>query len=455
MAGVTTFSVLWACFAKLDEAVSAAGQLEPQGSVKEIQVPLNGVVKEVFVKDGQRVKQGEVLLTLDRTAADSQLTSLKKIRSALVAENRFYQSETGDVGSSELGAAFKPAPELAALTKSRSALAAENALYRAQLSGSVDTPLSPEQRLRLQSSLAEQTSREQAAELDVGQSERQLAQARSQLVNAKAVFKVNQGIFAKLETVYKEGSIPEVQYLRQQQEVLNSQARVEQLTEEAKRLTLAIAQSRQKLQNTIALSSQDLLAKIADNEKKIAEIDSQLKKAIVENEKKIAEIDSQISQSQVTLQYQELRAPVDGIVFDLKAGSPGFVATSTEPVLKVVPDDALLVEVFIPNKDIGFVKEGMPVDIRIDSFPFSEFGDIKGQVVTIGSDALPPTQIRQFYSFPAKIRLDRQFLTVRDRQVPLQSGMSVSVNIKVRDRTIINIFTDGFMQQVDSFKSVR
>jgi HlyD family secretion protein len=131
------------------------------------------------------------------------------------------------------------------------------------------------------------------------------------------------------------------------------------------------------------------------------------------------------------------------------------VANQTEPILKIVPDDTLVAKVFITNKDIGFVREGMPVDVRIDSFPYSEFGDVKGKLIWIGSDALPPEQIRPFYSFPAKIQLERQSLVINDKKVPLQSGMSISTNIRVRDRTVMSIFTDLFVDKTESLKNVR
>ena len=131
------------------------------------------------------------------------------------------------------------------------------------------------------------------------------------------------------------------------------------------------------------------------------------------------------------------------------------MTNSTEPILKIVPDDALTAKIFITNRDIGFVKEGMIVDVRIDSFPFSEFGDVKGELVWIGSDVLPQDQILNMYTFPAKIRLDRQSIVINGRTVPLQSGMSVSANMKVRNRTVMSIFTDLFTQKVESLKSVR
>ncbi|HEY9845396.1 MAG TPA: HlyD family efflux transporter periplasmic adaptor subunit, partial [Candidatus Caenarcaniphilales bacterium] len=134
------------------------------------------------------------------------------------------------------------------------------------------------------------------------------------------------------------------------------------------------------------------------------------------------------------------------------AHTPGFVTNSSEPILKIVPRDNLVAKVFITNQNIGFVKEGMAAEVRIDSFPFSQFGDIQGRLVSIGSDALPPDQIRPFYSFPAKIQLERQTILVNRRAVPLQSGMSLSANIKLRKRTVISIFTDLLSQKIESLR---
>ncbi len=148
-----------------------------------------------------------------------------------------------------------------------------------------------------------------------------------------------------------------------------------------------------------------MLNQLAVNNKSIAEIDSQLTKILVENNKRLAEINSQLSQANLTLQYQDIKAPESGIVFDLQVHNPGFVASISQPMLKIVPGDALTAKVFITNRDIGFVKAGMDVEVRIDSFPFSEFGDVKGKLVWIDSDALPPDDVYPFYRYPAKVRL--------------------------------------------------
>lgn len=457
--GMTTLVLIWANLAKIEEAIPAQGKLEPQDTVKELQTPVNGVVKAVYVKDGQKVRRGDLLLRLDPTAAKSQLISLQKVRNTLRQEIQFYRTQLvakNALSNPQLSISqTNLAPGLTSLTKNRMALVAENRLYRAQLSGVQNTQLAPEEEARLEFSKVELNSRLADVELETQKLQRQLSQTQIQLSSAQEVKSVSQTILNNIETLAKEGGISRMQYLKQKQEVSQQQAEVEQLVQEQERLKFAIAQSKEKIRNTMAGAKKEISTKIADNEKQIANLDSELNKKIIEDEKRIAEIDSQISQAQVTLQYQELRSPADGIVFDLQAKAPGFVANSSQPVVKIVPDEALTAKVFITNKDIGFVKKGMKVNVRIDSYPFTEFGELKGELVWVGSDALPPEQIRPYDSFPAKIRLDRQSLVVNNQQLPLQSGMSVTVNIKVRDRTVMSIFSDLFTKQIDSLKTAR
>ncbi|WP_083636993.1 HlyD family efflux transporter periplasmic adaptor subunit [Leptolyngbya sp. 'hensonii'] len=457
--GAMTTGVLWACFAKIDQAIQATGKLEPTGSVKEVKAPISGVVKTVHVRDGQQVKQGDLLITLDNTNARAQIYSLKRIKYSLLQENHFYKAQLKEafpLSQMELARRqLRLSPEMLTLTRSRAELIAGNQLYRAQLDNSPQD-LTPEQQERLMSIQTEETSRVRTAELEVSQLMREFQQAQIRRISAQSTLALNQQVLRRIEPLAKQGAIADLQRLQQVEEVEKAQAQVEQLQQEEKRLQFAIAQSRAKVSNTIALSRRDWLTQIANNNQRIAEIDSQLTKAIVENNKRIAEIDNQISQAQTNLKYQELRAPTGGTVFDLKARSPGFVANTTEPILKVVPTDALVAEIYITNQDIGFVQLNVPVDVRIDSFPFSEYGDIKGQLVWIGSDALPPDQIQPYYRFPARIKLERQSFTLsQNRQIPLQSGMSVTTNIKLRERRVISLFTDLFTNSTEGLRFVR
>ena len=169
----------------------------------------------------------------------------------------------------------------------------------------------------------------------------------------------------------------------------------------------------------------------------------------------LQELQAQITEASVNIRYQALRSPVDGIVFDLKPRGEGYVAQSTETVMKVVPYDTLEARIEIPSSEIGFVKVGMPADLSIDSFPASDFGVLKGKVKSIGSDALPPSQVdnRPEYRYPAMIKLDSQQLKLKDGQeLPLQVGMSLTSNIKLRKVSYLQLLLGTFQEKVDSLR---
>ncbi len=450
---VATGGIIWACIAKIEEAIPATGKLEPTGTVKEVQSPVNGVVKAIYVDDGQKVKKGDRLLSLDPTAAIAQNTSLQQIRISLLQENQFYTAAMHGRPSS--ATELKLPAELVSLTKSRANLVSENQLYRALSRGKKTTNLNPSQLERWQSNQAELSSRVNAARLETDQLTRQLEQTDIKLASAKQTLKLNQGILVDVMPLAQAGAISRIQLLKQQQEVQVAMAEANGLVSEQARLKSAISQAKSQTQNATDLSRQQWLNFVGTNEQSIAQIDSELTKAIVENNKRLAEIDSQISTAQLQLRYEEIKAPSDGTVFDMRVSNPGFVANASQPVMKIVPNDAMTAKVFITNRDIGFVRQGMDVDVRIDSFPFSEFGDVKGKLIWIGNDALPPDQIYPFYRFPAKVQLQHQFLLINGRKVPLQSGMGINANIKVRNRTVMSIFTDLFSKSVESLKTVR
>ncbi len=425
--------------------------------MKEVQSPVNGVVKAIYVADGQKVEKGDRLLSFDPTAARSQNAALKLVRESLLQENQFYTSQINNRdGVAPLYPGIQPKAEIISLTKNRAALVAENQLYRGELGDpSVISSLNREQIERLQSSQVELESRKVASRLVVEQLKTQLSQTDIQLGLHKSNLNTDRGILHDIASLAEAGAISKIQFLKQLQQVQTDLAEVEKSIQEQARLKLAISEAQSKSQNIVAFDRKDLLNQIAINNKSIAEIDTQLTKLLVENNKHLAEIDSQLSQANLTLHYQDVTAPESGIVFDLQVHNPGFVASISQPILKVVPKDALTAKVFITNRDIGFVKAGMDVDVRIDSFPFSEFGDVKGKLVWIGSDVLPPDDVYPFYRFPAKVQLERQSLLVNGREVTLRSGMGISTNIKVRSRTVMSIFTDLFAKEKESLKFVR
>jgi hemolysin D len=440
--GLAAFTVTWASVTEIEQAIPATGKLEPEGAVKDVQTPISGVVTASFVRDGQKVKQGDLLLRFDTTTAKAQVESQEKIRAALVQEVQFYQAQlTGNSAAGGLG-------------KSRATIVADTQLLQAQLQGD-SSNLSRQQQLHLATRQSGLNARIDRANLDAAQTTQQLEELDIQIRSAQSNLDVNQNILNRLQPLQKAGAIALLQVIKQEQEVMKYQAQIDQLREQQQRIALDADKVQTDIQAAQAETTDTALTQMSRNDQQIAEIDTQASRVILENQKKIAEIDAQLSQAKITLQYQELRAPVDGTIFELKAGTPGYVASPSVPVLKIVPSNNLIAKIDITNKDIGFVHANMPVDVRLDSFPFREFGGLKGELTWVGSDALLPDQMHQYYRFPAKIKIEGQVIQVNGKEIALQSGMSVNVNIKLEKRRVINIFLDEILKTTDSLKILR
>jgi hemolysin D len=450
----TVGGVTWACIAKIEESIPAQGKLEPQGQVKNIQVPVNGVIKQIRVQDGQVVKAGDVLLEVDPEAPKSQLKSLTEVLKTLEQENQFYQSQLS--GKGEAAVLANVPAQMYSLTKSRSSLLSENLFLQGQLDGSTtQMALNAQEQLRLQTEQIESQSRVAAVQLEINQIQEQIKQAEERRRNAQENLQAEEKILQDIKPLADAGGLSRIQFVKQQQTVDNKRSEMVQFEQEKNRLAASITQTEAKVVNTVAVNRKDHTSQISLNLQKIAEIDSQLTKALVENQRKVSETKNQISQANQLLKYSDVKAPVGGTIFNLKATAPGHVANTAENILTIVPDNSLIAKVTITNRDIGFVRPGMKVDVRIDSFPFSEFGDVKGEIISIGSDALPPTELQPVYTFPAIIKLSRQSLNASGKEIRLQSGMSLNANIRVRERTVMSIFTDMFVKASESLKFIR
>jgi hemolysin D len=195
----------------------------------------------------------------------------------------------------------------------------------------------------------------------------------------------------------------------------------------------------------------DLAKTTMDRQRQMAILQQQVEQLRGE----LADLQSKLTELRVTIRYQDIRSPVDGVVFDLKPTGPGFVAQGSEPVMKIVPYNNLRAKVEIDSSKIGFVSVGKPVDLSIDSFPSSDFGVLHGTVTRIGSDALPPDQLKQTYRYPAEIELASQQLNVRSgAKLPLQVGMSLTANIKLRKVSYLQLLLGEFKDKTESLRQI-
>ena len=341
--GVTGFGLAWLALAKTEEIVTAPGKLEPLGVVKDVQMPVGGVVEQVLVKEGQRVRKGQLLLRLDTEATLDRKASVEK---------------------------------------------------------TIDYK---EQQLQLK-------EEELARYLAVNDTEQEVL--RDSLLLEKEVL-------SRLDKLNREGATAELQFLQQRNKVQEVEGQLQQAKVERLRQQAVLEQGARELQSNLA----DLRSKLIE--------------------------------LNVNIRYQAIRSPEAGLVFELKPKARGFVAETSEPVMKIVPFDRLEARVEVPSKDIGFVQVGKDVDVSIDSFPSSDFGVLQGKVRKIGSDALPPDQLKQFYRFPVDIRLSSQQLKLKNGgSLPLQVGMSLSANVKLRKVTYLQLLLSDFKDKAKSLQRI-
>jgi len=290
----------------------------------------------------------------------------------------------------------------------------------------LDTEASEEQRLSLEKTIKlkqEQLQLKEQEKLKTMQvNQEEMVILENNLVLQSAILER----FEQLKTV---GAFSEVQYLNQQN---------------------IVAEIRGKLMQSKA----DRLRQSALLDQQTAQLKSEL-----------ADLNGRLVETKVTLRYQQLKSPVDGVVFDLKPTSRGFTAQSTQTVMKVVPMGSLEAKVEVPSNKIGFVKvpQGCPdnrdacmsTDISIDSFPSTDFGVLKGKVTLIGSDALKPDpqEQRRELSYPVTIQLEDQQLKLKSGSaLPLQVGMSLTANIKLRKVSYLQLLLGEFQDKAESLQ---
>ena len=398
LVGVAGFGIVWSSFARIDETIQATGKLEPFGTTKDIKAPLGGVIRSILVSDGQDVSEGQPLLEMDTTAAAAKLRALQEVRGRVEADVL---------------------------------------LSKGQLGSRVDrSRLNANQNGKLTALRDEYQSRIAAARSAVEQARSSLRAAETQLQSKRQALRIREEILTDIQPLVAQGAMARSQFLKERQEVLLLRGEVKGLAANLVRARDELTASSDKLKNTIALTKIDFTTKVE------------------ESEKQLSELSNQISDTALTLKYQLIRSPVRGVVFDLKPTSPGYVVNSEVPVLKVVPTDRLVARIFVSNSDIGFVQPGQVVQVRVDAFPYNEFGELKGKILSIGSDVLAPDETYKFFRFPVTVALDQSVLRYKGRDLKLRAGMSINANVILRQRPVIAIFTKQVLPFWDSLKQL-
>jgi len=394
--GISTGGLIYGFVARIETSVAAAGELRPKGGVGAVTPPFTGIVEQVLVKEGQMVVAQQPLLRLRDLAAQAQLRDLQAIQ-------RLWLQET-QVVASQLG--LRPAP---------------------------GDPLALDQ---LGADTREVAIRRSAASLELGRSIAEMEATRSEVTGLRVQLQINTDLTRRLRRLRDQGGAAQIEVDRQRER------------EESIRTTLnrAIQQLRSAELRTRETSLKGELIPAADRRQLFPRY-SNARQQYLEAASKIADLRERIS-------LQTLRAPSGGKVFDLQAKVGETIGTG-RPAVRVVPPTALEARIEVSNRDIGLLRRGMKVDLRLDSFPSTEYGSIKAWITRISADALPADAANPQPRFVVTARLSEQFLSRRDVRYKLRPGMAFNGLILLESRPAISLITDRLFSFLDSSRTIR
>ncbi|MBP1763005.1 MAG: hlyD 2 [Firmicutes bacterium] len=388
---------LWSIFGRVDEVAVAPGKIIPMGQVKPLQAEDKGVVKQIYVREGQRVKQGDLLLELDRVTTAADVERIRK-------EVEYYKLEIERLKAEKEGRPFAP-------VRSQD-VEPQNFEYQVQLYNSRNN---------------EYQAKVGAADESVRQNEATLSMALINREKFADQLAVNIDKESRLEKLMAQDAVAYFQLLDQRARRMELQQNLAAQEKEVVRSRSLLAQSRQNLSTLVAEHGREIDAKLVEDQKLLTADQEELKKA----EKKDF--------------LAGIIAPVDGIVSQFSVYSPGAVVTPAQVLMVLVPEDVTLeMEAWAANKDIGFIYVGQAAEVKVDTFNFQKYGLINAEVIGISPDAEQDKE--KNYAYRIRLKLSKESIAVNDRVIPLTPGMTAMAEIKIRQKRVIEYFLDPFRQ---------
>jgi hemolysin D len=422
------FALLWAALGKIDIVASASGKVIASGGTKVIQPFETGIVRAIHVRDGQRVSRGEVLIELDPTINESERNHAQADLTAAQLENARLKAALVDDGDPV--AAFHPPTDAAPaqIDMQRAYLIKQTAEYRAKIEA-----------------LDRQRDQKQA-EFDTIQ---------ANIAKLSAIMPIVQERVDIRKTSSDREYTSKFQFLE-----------IQQLLIEQQQETLV---QRSRGRETTAAISALLEAKA----QAAAEYHRTLFSQLAEAERKADGLAYDVAKFQQKINSQRLTAPIDGTVQQLAMHTVGGVVTPAQALLAIVPlDSRLEIEAMIQNRDVGFVRPQQRAEIKVDTFNFTKYGLLHGEVLSVsqdaivrdkpvdkasekapGADATSSEPRGQELNFAARISLDRTQMLIDDSIINLTPGMAVTVEIKTGSRSVMGYMLSPIMKYGhDSFR---
>lgn len=408
IASLFVIAVIWACVGKVDIVAVASGKVITSERVKEIQPLETGTISEILVHEGQYVSAGEPLIRFDHTSHQADLAS---ITSELL--ERQQESARMAVFDQWLASDRKTPPNLITLTSNppQSLLAA----------------VQQKQQRLLNQQVAEITSRLSNLHNEKARLIAEQEMTRAEITKQRRVVPVLKERVDALDSLQKKQYGSKLQYLELKQELIEEEQ--EQYVQQA-RLKQLKASGRSVQAQLDALIYEQRKNNLAEKQQTDIQIQALQQEQVKAKQRR---------------DQQQLIAPIDGQVQQLAVHTLGGVVTPAQVLMLIVPKNSQLeVEAMVLNKDIGFVQEGHPVAVKIDTFNFTKYGLIDGEISNISDDAIQDEELGLVYS--ARIKLNSEEIQVEDKLVRLSPGMSVTSEIKTGYRRLIEYFLSPLLK---------
>lgn len=400
----SALALLWAIFGEIDIVATAQGKIVPNERTKVIQPMETATVEAIHVTDGQAVRAGQVLIVLDATTAAAD-----RVRVA------------NDLASAKLQAA-----------RARAFLEMIETGKSVRIPAQPDiTPFQLEEAQRLlEGQVAEFSSKMARIDADFAKREAELQSAREMLRKLEQTMPIARQRAQDFKDLVEKNFVSKHLYMEREQVRIEQEADLATLRSRLKETNAALLETRYQKKALAAETRRNALDSLNEAEQKMVTLQQELIKA-----------DSRTA-------LMKLTAPVSGTVQQLAVHTVGGVVTSAQPLMMIVPnDDALEVEAFLENKDVGFVNAGQDAEIKIETFPYTRYGTIHAKVVHVSHDAINDEKRGLIYAVRAK--LERSTMRLENKVVNLAPGMAVTVEIKTGKRRVGEYFLSPLLQYKD------
>ncbi|WP_273840047.1 MULTISPECIES: HlyD family type I secretion periplasmic adaptor subunit [Providencia] len=383
-------AIIWSFFGKLDIQATTQGKLIVSGRTQQIQAFELSRLQHIHVADGQKVKQGDPLFTVNVLGVDQDIHSLHYQRNFQLIETLINQALL-----SQQSVTQSPLFNTLSEEEQTSAIAS----YQTQ-------------KIEFDSLINEISNEIQLNTVNQQARKNELKTINSLILNIKKRLEAHQSLSQKQIISQKE-------FLEQERELL-----IAEKEKTTKRSELSILDS----QHHALVKKRDRI-----KAQKNQEWDEKYKQAAF----KQVSLDQELLKNQERNQLEIIRAPVDGTVQQLTTYTIGAVLQPAQQLMAIVPNnDVQLAEIKILNKDIGFIHEGLKAEVKIDAFPYTRYGTVDGEILSISRDSTQDENLGLVYL--GQIGLHQKSLLVEGEKIELTPGLSIVAEIKTDKRRVID-----------------